>query len=213
MSEPTRALEASLAAPFEATLDGAACPTRHDFGVENPATATELARCPAVSKDQLDAAVAGARRAQRDWREASLEDRRRVMHDMATRLAEHADELGALITAEQGKPLAAARAECATMGPASLRGFAAMDLSPEVLADDSERRVELHRRPIGVVGAIIPWNYPIHTTMQKVAPALLAGNAVVVKPSPYTPLATLRAMERLRDVMPPGLVQTLAGGR
>ena len=211
MSEPAHALQAALDRPFEITLDGVSSPTPRNFSVENPATETTIARCPAVTREQLDAAVAGAREAQRHWREIPLDARRQVLRDMASLLVECADELGALITAEQGKPLAAARAECTTMGPASLQGFAEMDLRPELLADDADRRVELHRRPIGVVGAIIPWNYPIHTTMQKLAPALFAGNAAIVKPSPYTPLATLRAMERLRDVMPPGLVQTLAG--
>ena len=79
MSAHAHALKVALDLPFEVTLDGAACPTRRNFVVENPATATELARCPAVSREQLDEAVVGARGAQRDWREVSIDGRRTVM--------------------------------------------------------------------------------------------------------------------------------------
>ena len=198
--------------PFVMTIDGKAVESPATLGVENPATGKELARCPDASREQLDAAVSGAHRSFKNWSRTSSEERRAVLHAMAETLEAHAEELGTLITAEQGKPLAAGRAEPAAMGPGSLRGFAAMDLPTETLIEDESRDAVMYRRPIGVVGAIIPWNYPIHTTLQKAAPALRAGNTLIVKPSPYTPLATLRMMEILKDVMPPGIVQTLSGG-
>ena len=198
--------------PFVMTIDGHSVEAKRTLGVENPATGVEFARCPDATREQLDEAVAGARHSFETWSRTSADERRRVMHAMAEVLEAHAEELGALITAEQGKPLAAGRAEPAAMGPGSLRGFAAMELPTETLIEDDTRAAVMYRRPIGVVGAIIPWNYPIHTTLQKVSPALRAGNTVVVKPSPFTPLATLRMMEHLRSVMPPGIVQTLSGG-
>src|SRR5690606_2029405 len=78
--------------------------------------------------------------------------------------------------------------------------------------DDAKARVEVHRRPLGVVGAITPWNFPVLLAVWKIAPALLAGNTVVVKPSPFTPIATLALGDALRDVLPPGVLNTVSGG-
>ncbi|MEE2703262.1 MAG: aldehyde dehydrogenase family protein [Myxococcota bacterium] len=206
------ALAALLQAPFVMTIDGTSVSSPKTSGVINPATEEVIAQCPDATEAQLDAAVRGAREAFASWSRTSFEQRRRVMRSMADRIAAEARELGGLITAEQGKPLATAITECETMGPGSLRGFSAMELPSEVLIDDDARRVELHRRPLGVVGAIVAWNYPVHTALQKIAPAIYAGNTVIMKPSPFTPLATLRMMERLRDLRPPGVVQTLSGG-
>jgi acyl-CoA reductase-like NAD-dependent aldehyde dehydrogenase len=212
LPEPAALLDAALALPFTGTLNGAAAPAAGDFGVENPATGREIARCPETAPNLVGGAIEGAREAQARWARTSFEVRRELLLEVADCLEAHADELAVLITAEQGKPLSAARAECSAMARGSLEGFSSMDLSPRILVDDAAQRVEAHARPLGVVAAIIPWNFPIHTTIQKLAPALYAGNALIVKPSPYTPLATLRAMEHLRSVLPPGLVQTLAGG-
>lgn len=205
-------LAALTRTPFSMTIDGAAVEAERTLGVVNPATEQVFAEAPDASEAQFEAAVRGARRAFGSWSQSSFEERRRLLLDMADLVSAEAHELGTLITAEQGKPLAAAIAECEVMGPGSLRGFAEMEIPREVLIDDDARRVELHHRPLGVVGAIIAWNYPIHTALQKIAPAIYAGNTVILKPSPFTPLATLRLMERLRESMPPGVVQTVSGG-
>ena len=120
------------------------------------------------------------------------------------------DELAFLVTREQGKPLANARSEIA----ASLRQvdyFGAATLDDEVLRDDATGRVVVRREPVGVVGAITVWNYPILTAMFKIVPSLVAGNVVVVKPSPFTPLATLRLGELVQEVLPPGVVSVVSG--
>ncbi|MBV5276343.1 aldehyde dehydrogenase family protein, partial [bacterium] len=101
-----------------------------------------------------------------------------------------ADTLAPLITREQGKPLAKARSEINSAAFFS-RGYAAVELVPEVLRDTPQQRVELRRRPIGVVGAITAWNYPVLMAMWKIVPAVLTGNTIVLKPSPYTPVAAL----------------------
>ena len=88
--------------------------------------------------------------------------------------------------------------------------FAAMDLPVEILEDSDVRRVEVHRAPLGVVAAIIPWNFPLILLGFKLAPALLAGNTLVVKPAPTTPLATLRLAELLKDALPPGVLNVIA---
>ena len=121
-----------------------------------------------------------------------------------------AKELGPLLTAEQGKPVAQAIGEAKGVA-LWLRHFAKLDLPREVIQDDERVFAEVVRRPVGVVAAITPWNFPLSMAAWKFAPALRAGNTVVVKPSPYTPLATLRLGEVLRDALPPGVLNIVSG--
>ena len=89
---------------------------------------------------------------------------------------------------------------------------ASLEIAVEVVQDDEARRVEIRRKPLGVVAAITPWNFPLILAVWKIAPALLAGNTVVIKPSPFTPLNTVLLGEILRDVVPPGVVNVVSGG-
>jgi acyl-CoA reductase-like NAD-dependent aldehyde dehydrogenase len=146
------------------------------------------------------------------WAQTTIAHRQEVLALMARRIEEHAQELGELLSLEQGKPLAAAVAEAhSTAG--YFRFFAQESLEPEVIEDSDARRVEIHRDPLGVVGAIIPWNYPLLLLAFKLPAALLAGNTIVVKPSPTTPLATLRLGELLADLVPAGVVNIVTGGQ
>jgi len=120
-------------------------------------------------------------------------------------------EIAELITAEQGKPLASATREVGSAA-SRLAYFANLEVPAEVLQDDDDAHVEIVRRPLGVVAAITPWNFPIGLALWKIAPALRAGNAVVLKPSPFTPLSALKLGEVLRDVLPPGVVNVVSGG-
>ena len=130
---------------------------------------------------------------------------------MADVLMASAAELAPVLTAEQGKPLADANIE--VFGAAIwCQYFANLETPAQVIQDDDEALVEVVRRPLGVVAAITPWNFPLILAFWKIAPALLAGNTLVLKPSPFTPLATLKAAEILRDVMPPGVVNVVSGG-
>jgi acyl-CoA reductase-like NAD-dependent aldehyde dehydrogenase len=130
---------------------------------------------------------------------------------MAARLRAHEATLGELLTREQGKPLAQARDEIGRAASQS-EGMAAIAIPVETLVEDAERRIELHYRPLGVVGIITPWNAPINLAAGPLTAALYTGNTVVLKPSPYTPLTTLRLGELLQEIFPPGVINILAGG-
>ncbi|RXZ40437.1 aldehyde dehydrogenase family protein, partial [Agromyces binzhouensis] len=125
-----------------------------------------------------------------------------------------AEALAHVLSREQGKPLNGPNARF-EVGAASgwMRAAAATPLEAEVVVDDGETRAELHYRPIGVVGAIGPWNWPQMITVWQVAPALRMGNTVVVKPSEYTPLSVLALIEVINRVLPAGVVEVVSGGR
>jgi acyl-CoA reductase-like NAD-dependent aldehyde dehydrogenase len=197
-------------ADFDLTIDGRSVPTAERFDVVNPATGKPFASCPDASQAQLDEAVGAAERALPDWA-ADLDRRRRALEACADTLAARAPEIGRVLTQEQGKPLGRAVEE--VIGASVwFRVTAGLPLEPEVLQDDEAVRIELHRKPFGVVGAITPWNFPIILAVWKLAPALLAGNTIVLKPSPFTPLSSLAMGEALREVLPPGVLNVVAGG-
>lgn len=195
---------------FVMTIDGEAISASTSFPVVNPATGREFARAPECSADTLDAAMAAAARALGPWQRSEAE-RRHALQLCAAALLESMDELATVLVAEQGKPAREAIAE--VKGAAAWFGyFAGLKVPAEVLADDEKVRVELRRAPLGVVAAITPWNYPLLLAAWKIAPALLAGNSVVLKPSPYTPLTSLMLGQLLGKVLPPGVLNVVTGG-
>jgi acyl-CoA reductase-like NAD-dependent aldehyde dehydrogenase len=195
---------------FVMTIGGDTVPATDSFGVVNPATGDVFAQAPQCAPEQLDAAFEAASKAQRDWKvdEAA---RRATLVAAGEALLASAGELAPVLTAEQGKPLSDANTE---IFAASMwcQYFANLETPPQVLQDDDNAHVEVVRRPIGVVGAITPWNFPITLAFWKIAPALLAGNTLVLKPSPFTPLTTLKVGEILRNVLPPGVLNVISGG-
>jgi acyl-CoA reductase-like NAD-dependent aldehyde dehydrogenase len=192
------------------TIGGEAVPTAATFDVVNPATGGVLAAAPDCTQEQLDAAMESATKAYRDWRsdEGARRDALRAVADV---LESSVDDLAPLLTAEQGKPLRDAKRE--VRGAALwCRYFAGLEVPREVVQDDERALVEVLRKPLGVVAAITPWNFPVSLASWKIAPALLAGNTMVLKPSPYTPLSSLRIGELLRGVLPPGVLNVVSGG-
>jgi acyl-CoA reductase-like NAD-dependent aldehyde dehydrogenase len=192
------------------TIDGRTHGSDARLPVIDPSTAEPFIEVPAASPAQLDQAVAAANAAFPGWRATPLAGRQEIVRGFRDLVTAHVDELALLVSTEQGKPVANARGEIG----AALRQvdfFGSVSVDPEVIKDDETGRVEVHRRPIGVVGAITVWNYPILTAMFKIVPALVAGNVVIVKPSPFTPVATLRLGELLQELLPPGVVQVVAG--
>lgn len=179
--------------------------------VIDPAEGQPFAACPDCSLDQLEQAVSAAQVAFESWRRTGEQERRDTVLRLVGVTEAHRDELAALVTAEQGKPLGKARSEIDS-GLAYARAYAAMDLSPEVVRDTEAGYAEVRHVPVGVVAAITAWNYPLLLALWKLAPAIRAGNTVVVKPSPLTPLATLRLGELLAGELPPGLVNVISGG-
>lgn len=184
---------------------------RGTLPVIDPALGEAFAECPNASPAQLDEAVAAAGRAFEQWQHSTCAERRALLEAIAARIEQNAPELAEIIVREQGKPLALAHMEVGG-AVAWTRATAALELPVELIEDRPGKRIELHRRPLGVVGSITPWNWPLMIAVWHIMPALRAGNAVVIKPSELTPLNTLRLVELIDEVAPPGLVNAVAGG-
>jgi len=194
---------------FTMTIDGKSVPGDASFGVINPATGQVFAQAPECSRAQLDAAMATASAAFRPW-SRDLAKRRAALLACGEALKARMGEIAPILTQEQGKPLAKAGEELFG-GAVWFQYTASLDIPVEVLADTEQSRIEVRRRPYGVVGAITPWNFPVLLAIWKIAPALLAGNTIVLKPSPYTPLSTLKLGEILRDALPAGVLNIVSG--
>ncbi|MCU1656991.1 MAG: Betaine-aldehyde dehydrogenase [Pseudonocardiales bacterium] len=195
---------------FSMTIDGKPAETVATFDVVNPTSGEVEEQAPECTPDQLDVAMASAQQAFASWRK-DADARRGAMEDLAKAIVANADELTAALVRESGKPVAVAAAEpaiCATW----LGYYAGMDMPRETLVDDDTALIELAHRPLGVVAAITPWNFPLGLAMWKIAPALRAGNTIVIKSSPFTPLASLIMGRIMGEVLPPGVVNTITGG-
>ena len=173
--------------------------------VINPATEEVLAVCPRGSERQMNEAVAAAKAAFKGWAKQPIEERRVCVNKLADAIDARTTELARLLTQEQGKPLSESTAEI-TYTAAFLRYLASLDLHGRLIEDNDTRRVELRRKPLGVVGCIIPWNFPVLIVAFKAPVALIAGNTLVIKPAPTTPLTTLRIGELCAEIFPAGVV-------
>jgi acyl-CoA reductase-like NAD-dependent aldehyde dehydrogenase len=193
---------------FRLMIDGRLTPGASTLDVINPATGQLLTTCARADKAQLDEAVAAAKAAFATWSVTSLEQRRQILLKIADALAARSAEFARLLTEEQGKPLAHAAGEIGG-SIAMIRAFAAMDLPAKILRETATERIVQHHAPLGVVAAITPWNFPMILLMIKVAPALLAGNTVVAKPAPTTPLTTLLFAELCAAFLPPGVLNVI----
>ncbi|HWD26145.1 MAG TPA: aldehyde dehydrogenase family protein [Rhizomicrobium sp.] len=176
--------------------------------VINPANEEVLATCPRGSKAQLDKAVAAAKAAFPAWAAKPIAERKAVLNAVADVIEKNAAELGRLLTQEQGKPLADAIGEAYGLA-AFCRYFTSLDLPEKILEDSGTRKVEMRRKPLGVIGCIVPWNFPLILIGLKMPAALLAGNTIVLKPAPTTPLATLRLGELIADIVPAGVINII----
>ena len=193
------------------TIDGDPVEGVDFFDVINPSTASAFAQAPDANSEQLELAVAAARRAFESWRAVPAQDRRKILSGFAAAIRAQTQDLAQLLTREQGKPLAAATREIEATA-ARIEGLLPFELTPETLRNDERGRVVLDYQPLGVVGAIAPWNSPLLLGVQIAAQALVTGNSVILKPSPFTPLATLKLGEIAGRTLPRGLFNTLCGG-
>jgi acyl-CoA reductase-like NAD-dependent aldehyde dehydrogenase len=194
---------------YAMVIDGRLVETAERRPVVNPALGEPFATCAWPGPTHVDDAVAAAERAFATWRkDEGL--RRAKLRACAEAIRARAGDIIPLLTQEQGKPLAQAGMEA--YGSAIwFDHFANLVLEPEVLEDGEQKRVTVLRKPHGVVAAITPWNFPVILLAWKLAPALLAGNTVVAKPSPFTPLASLLLADILREVLPPGVLNMITG--
>jgi acyl-CoA reductase-like NAD-dependent aldehyde dehydrogenase len=190
-----------------------AVPTTTDsLTVVEPATEQPLEHLPRAGVEETDAAVARARAAYPSWRAVAPADRSRLLHGLADELEAHTDELAVLEARNAGKPIADARGEMA-MVVDTFRYYAA---GPERLLGDTIPVAGgvgmTFREPLGVVGLIVPWNFPLVIASWKVAPALAAGNTIVLKPAELTPLTAVRLEGIALDAgLPEGVLNVVVG--
>ena len=197
---------------YQTYSNGNLVDSQNHFEVKNPATEELLGHAPISSKKEVDKAIAAAKAAQPAWAAKSDEERKDIIMKISEVLTEHTEYLAKWITAEQGKAMA---------GPGSMFEMqacvgwtqvpASLDLPVDVVFEDETRRDEMHRTPIGVVGAIAPWNWPLMIAIWQIIPSLRAGNTVVLKPSEYTPIGTLEMVRLMNTVLPAGVLNTISG--
>ena len=196
-------------------IDGRPAPAASGatFAVHNPATEEVLDHVPQAAPEDARRAIAAANTAFREWRRTTAHDKAHMLHEVAAKLREHGEELATLMTLEGGKPLPENRDEigwCAACFDyyaelqRNTRGRVIPSVEPSQLA-------MVLKEPYGVIAAIVPWNYPLLLMSWKVAPALAAGNTVVLKPSEMTPLSTLRFAELCCGHLPAGVLNVITG--
>lgn len=176
--------------------------------VVNPATGEPFTTVPRASAAQADKAIAAAKAAVPGWAAVPFAERSRKLIELADAIAARKDEFARTLTLEQGKPLAEAQGELAwTEG--YLRHYATLELPDRVIQDDAQGYIAVRHKPLGVVVGIIAWNFPLLVACWKIGPAVLAGNAIVLKPAPTTPVAALMLGELCRDIFPAGVVNVI----
>jgi acyl-CoA reductase-like NAD-dependent aldehyde dehydrogenase len=181
--------------------------TRH--GV-NPATKEANPEVPVSTQQDVDDAVKAGKAAFESWKNTTWDERAKAVLAYGEALNSHKEEFAKLLTTEQGKPLAAARDEVMA-GYIWAQALSQMKLDDETVEDTPERTVLVRYTPLGVATAIVPWNFPIHLAVGKLVPAVLTGNVVIVKPSPFTPYCGIKLVELAQQFFPPGVVQVLSG--
>lgn len=188
------------------TVNGESITSPASFDVENPATEKIIGTAPECDAALLEKTIQSAADAFPAW--ANRGDRSELLLQCARRLKSETVKLARLLTLEQGKPIKEAIHEIMGAG-VTLRYFA--ELQSEQQNIDAHSQFQVHRQPFGVIGAITPWNYPIILAISKIAPTLAAGNTVVLKPSPHTPLTTLAVGALFNTVLPPGVLNVVSG--
>lgn len=196
---------------FSFIINGESHPANSHFVVRNPSTGALVAEAPNATKADLDKAVAAAKAAFTHWSQQSDAELRAACEAVSAKIGEHAEELAILLTQEQGKPLNGMGSRFELGGAQAWANYTSgLDNPIKVLQDNEAGRIELHRKPLGVVGSITPWNWPLMIAVWHILPALRTGNTVVIKPSPYTPLSTIRMVELMNEVLPPGVVNVIS---
>lgn len=182
------------------------------FDVVNPADGSVVARCPEADAALLDRAVAAARTALPAWSALPDQSRAGYLTRVADLLEANLGELSMLVTREQGKTQSGPGANLEVNGSVAwTRVTAGLSLPEETIEDSATGRIVVRRKPVGVVGSITPWNWPLMIAVWHIMPALRAGCTVVIKPSPYTPLSTLRLVELMNQVLPRGVINVVTG--
>lgn len=199
---------------YDALLASITPDTGETRTILDPATGTPVGEAPVHTVEDLERAITAAEAAQPGWASLGHDARSAALLKAADAVERSAEELARLLSREQGKPLNGPNARFEVGACAAwLRATATTPLDPEIVVDDGETYAELHYKPIGVVGAIGPWNWPMMITVWQIAPALRMGNTVVVKPSEYTPLSVLALAKVMNEELPDGVLTVVSGDR
>ena len=200
---------------FDMIIDGKPVRSGVTQDVVNPATEEAFASVAKGEVSHVDMAVTAARAAFSAWSAKSDAERKRLLDKLADALETHKSELMELLTKESGKPIGGLNHVGSGMevmaAIAWTRVTAALELPVEVIQDNQEARVEVHRKALGVVGSITPWNWPLMIAIWHLVPALRAGNTVVLKPSEFTPVTTIRFAQLANEILPPGVLNVITG--
>jgi NAD-dependent aldehyde dehydrogenases len=176
----------------------------------NPAIGEPNELVPISTPQDVNTAMDAAQAAFTSWRKSSYEFRKACLCKFIDLMKEHGNDFIALLTKEQGKPLKFATVEY-EKAIECMQAFADLELKEEVVQEDDETRIVCRYTPLGVSVGIVPWNFPLLLACIKLAPATLAGNTIIIKPSPFTPYCGLKLAELAQQCFPPGVVQALSG--
>ena len=213
----TRLIDSTELPPAQHFVNGAFedAPGAEYLEVVDPSTEEVIARVPAGSTDDVDRAVAAAVAAKDDWARLLPKARSEVLHKIADRLADNADLLVRLESANTGKPRPVSQEDVdGTIDTFRFMAGALRATTTMAAGDYAENHLSvILREPLGVIGVVTPWNYPLLMAAWKIAPILAAGNTLVIKPSEQTPLTTLKFAELVADLLPPGVVNVVKIGR
>jgi 1-pyrroline dehydrogenase len=207
MSATKTAYKAFVGGEFVDSLSG------ETMEIVAPATGEVIAEVPRCSAEDVDRAVDAAKQVLPEWLEKTPKERSELLHKLADVIDEHAEELAQLESLNVGKPLMASRDEM-PFSADNLRFFAgaARNLEGKSAGEYIEGYTSIIRRePLGIVGGICPWNYPLMMAIWKMGPALAAGNVQILKPSEQTPLSLLRLVQLAQEVIPAGVLQVVTG--
>ncbi len=194
-----------MARNFQMLINGQPVAGVATFDVIDPATGGVYAQCPKADVTQLNEAVAAAKAAFPAWSAQTIDQRARLIRQLAAAFEARAPEVAEVLVHEQGKPFDQAMFEVMAAA-GTLLVYCGLRPDYRVVREWGGNRVIEHRTPLGVIAAIMPWNFPLLLMMTKVGPALLTGNTMVLKPAPSTPLSTLLFAEVCREVLPPGVM-------
>ncbi|KAH6668933.1 Aldehyde/histidinol dehydrogenase [Halenospora varia] len=195
---------------FSNIIDGKLVKTEFTRCGINPATGEELFPSPVSTSQDVDAAIKAARAAFKGWKKTSVEHRKQQLMAFSAALVAWKPDFAALLTKEQGKATFFAEQEV-DFGAHWLAGTCALEMADEIVDDTSEMLVKTRYTPLGVAVGIVPWNFPIMLLCGKIAPAILTGNCIIIKPSPFTPYCGIKIVELAQSFFPPGVVQVLSG--
>lgn len=191
-------------------IDGKSRKSRNTFHAINPATKKPLWNVPAANRDDVEEAVRAANAAQKQWAKKTWKERQQTCLRFKNVYNDYVGDVADVLRRENGKPKKWAEVEAKSCGFFA-EFHAQLPLPVGESVNEEDKQITTRYTPLGVVAAICPWNYPLQTCFGKLFPAVVAGNAIIVKPSPYTPYATLKVVEIAQQVFPSGLVQVLAG--